>query len=320
MATCFMTPFPKIGSMAVFWRLIEPVLTALRPARLCEIGVAKGAFSAQLLRWAQGAGCAYVGIDPAPDPEAAAWFSPATPGRTLCTGASLAVLPTLDRCDAYFLDGDHNYFTVSNELAWIARGPGAVVFVHDVGWPWARRDMYYLPSAVPAEGRQPWSETLGVVLDQDALVDGGMREPGRYAIALGAGGPRNGVLTAVEDFLAGPDGASWAAAILPVAYGLAVLCRPAHPSLPAACRRQWELLQTMAAVGGGFLDDCEHNYLQLYLFGEHAHYRTAIAAQDLERESAAHRDTLSALHELRRAHADLLAHNHALEARCRRLV
>ena len=81
---------------------------------------------------------------------------------------------------------------------------------------------------VPAGARQSWSETLGVSFDGDDLVDGGLREPGRYAISVAtAGGPRNGVLTAVEDFLAGPEGADWSAIILPVAYGLAILYQPA---------------------------------------------------------------------------------------------
>src|SRR6202011_3770653 len=116
--------------------------------------------------------------------------------------------PRLDACDAYFLDGDHNYYTVRGELDAIARGAekngerAPLIFVHDVGWPWGRRDMYYAPESIPAEHRHPYSHELGVTLLDDELVDGGMRDPGRYAIACRSGGPRNGVLTAVEDFLA----------------------------------------------------------------------------------------------------------------------
>ena len=49
---------------------------------------------------------------------------------------------------------------------------------------------------------------------------------GQYSIARLAGGPRNGVLTAVEDFVAGESGQGWQAIIVPIAYGLAVLYRP----------------------------------------------------------------------------------------------
>lgn len=315
-------PAAPIGSLGVFWTLIEPILDALGPRRVCEVGVEAGAFTTRLIAWGRERGCGYVGIDPAPDAAVRAWFPPGEAGeRQLWEETSLSALPGLGRCDAYFLDGDHNFHTVRGELDLIAgaarddgdpaaRGP--VVFIHDVAWPWGRRDMYYLPGAVPAEARQPWSETLGVALGEDALIDGGLRDPGRYAIALKTGGPRNGVLTAVEDFLAAGAGAGWEAIILPVAYGLAVLHRPADPALPAGCRQRLGELRQMAAVGGPFLRECEANYLKLYLYGEHTGHA-------LHREGVAHFHTLSAYADLERAYAELLAHSRSLGAEYERL-
>lgn len=309
-------PAAQIGSLEIFWPLIEPVLDALRPRRICEIGVAAGALTDRLLAWAEKCDCAYVGIDPAPAAAVEERFGRIgnTPERQLLRQTSHAALPGLEPCDVYFIDGDHNYFTVQGELKWIAdkirsgesRPGGPVIFMHDVGWPWGRRDMYYLPTTVPEEARHPRSEALGVPLDGEELIEGGLREPGRYAIALRPGGPRNGVLTAVEDFLRGEDGMGWESIILPAAYGLAVLHRSADTTLSAACRERLGNLRQMAATGGAFLQACEENFLRLYLYGEY-HRHAAVT------ESSAHHSTLGAYDELQRRYDGLLVHNSAME-------
>ena len=225
-----------MGSLGAFWPLLEPVLEALAPRRLCEVGVEGGAFAAQLLAWCRPRGCRYVGVDPEPPADVPEVAGPDAAADGVVRGLSLDVLPRLDACDAYFLDGDHNYFTVRGELDAIARaaerrgGRGPLICVHDVGWPWGRRDMYYNPDGIPAEHRHPYSAELGVVLHTDELVDGGLRDPGRYAIACRAGGARNGVLTAVEDFVATPPraGGAWEMLLVPAAFGLALRVPPRH--------------------------------------------------------------------------------------------
>ena len=303
----------RIGSLEIFWPLIEPILDAFQPRRVCEIGVAAGALTERLLAWTGKQGGAYVGIDPAPASEIKERFS-ANGGdastRRLLLQTSHAALPGLERCDAYFLDGDHNYHTVRGELALIVRAAGEgrspILFLHDVTWPWGRRDMYYLPTTVPADARQPWSESLGVSPDGDELIDGGLREPGQYAVALRAGGACNGVLTAVEDFLRGEDGAGWEIILLPVAYGLAVLHRPADPGLPAACRERLGDLRRMAATSGAFLQACEENFLRLYLYGEF-HQHAAFT------ERLGHHATLE-------AYERLLAHDLALDGEYKKIL
>ena len=61
--------------------------------------------------------------------------------------------------DAIIIDGDHNYWTLSEELRLIdERAPGGelpLLLFHDVGWPHARRDTYYAPERIPEEHRQP---------------------------------------------------------------------------------------------------------------------------------------------------------------------
>ena len=309
-------PTAQIGSLEIFWPLIEPILAALQPRRVCEIGVAAGALTERLLAWTGKRDGAYIGIDPAPAPEIRERFAANgddTSGPRLLLQTSHAALPGLAPCGVYFLDGDHNYFTVRGELQWIARtARSPIIFMHDVGWPWGRRDMYYLPTTVPEEARHPWSETLGVSPDGDELIEGGLREPGRYAVALRPGGACNGVLTAAEDFLRGEDGAGWEMILLPVAYGLAVLHRPADPDRPTAGRERLEDLRKMAATGGAFLQACEENFLRLYLYGEY-HQHAALT------ERIGHHATLAAYADLERAYKEILAHGDALEGEYQKL-
>ena len=76
-------------------------------------------------------------------------------------GISHDVLPTLPPADVALIDGDHNWFTVYHELKMLAatsREAGAplpLLVLHDVAWPYGRRDLYYEPSRIPEEFRQP---------------------------------------------------------------------------------------------------------------------------------------------------------------------
>jgi hypothetical protein len=297
----------KVGSLGAFWPFLEPVLDALAPRRVCEVGVEAGAFAAQLVAWCGARACAYVGVDPAPPDDV----------PDVVRGTSLDVLPRLPACDAYFIDGDHNYYTVRGELDAIARAAerhdrAPLVALHDVGWPWGRRDMYYAPERIPAEHRHAFSNELGVVLQGDDLVDGGLRDPGRYAIACRSGGPRNGVLTAVEDFLAGARhaGADWQMIFVPAAFGLAILYRA--EALPEPCKHRLRQLETSVAELGDFLKLLESNYMSLFLFGEDAkQYAGTLQrhADGLQQQFTSLENTYAGL---QRAYADLSAHSDSL--------
>ena len=106
--------------------------------------------------------------------------------------------------DCIVLDGDHNWYTVFNELRLIHERnllrPGGFVFLHDVDWPYGRRDLYYQPDTIPAEFRHPHAQK-GLVRGQAALAESSGFSP-HLMHALHEGGPRNGVMTAIEDFLA----------------------------------------------------------------------------------------------------------------------
>jgi hypothetical protein len=189
---------------------IAPLLEAAAPRTVLEIGVAAGGTTRKLVTYASPRGAVVHGIDVAPTP-AAEQLATQHPGRFVFhRGRSLEVLPRLEAVECVLIDGDHNWYTVLNELRLLARtAPEGrdlpLTFLHDVGWPYGRRDLYYEPDAIPAEQRQPLRRG-GVIPGQTELVvDGGLNRTAWHAVA--EGGPRNGVLTAVEDFLAESDAA-----------------------------------------------------------------------------------------------------------------
>lgn len=180
--------------------VINPYIERAGYTSVCEVGAQFGDNTKRLLEQ----GCTHVAVvDPCIDAdleEAYAGDSRVSVHR----GLSLDVLKELPGpFDCILLDGDHNWYTVYNELRVIyERGlvrEGGTVFIHDVSWPYARRDLYYQPETIPEEFRHPYA-TKGVVRGQSELAESG-GDNAHLCNAVHEGGPRNGVLTAVEDFL-----------------------------------------------------------------------------------------------------------------------
>jgi len=199
-----------IHSMAEFASIIQPTLEAAKVESVTEIGSEFGGMSRILADHCANAGGTLTCIDPSPASDFADWAAAHEAVRHIAR-PSLDVIAEMDAPDAWVIDGDHNYFTVLHELRAIdavmaSGGQPMLAFLHDVSWPCARRDTYYAPDRIPAEWRHPHSYDHGVTLDSDAAVpDRGFRGAGQFSVALKAGGPRNGVLTAVEDYLAAAD-------------------------------------------------------------------------------------------------------------------
>ena len=93
---------------------------------------------------------------------------------------------------------------------------------HDVGWPHARRDTYYAPERIPEEHRQPLGRRRRLAPGNAGLHGPACPTPGRGP----RGRPRNGVLTAIEDFVE-PSGLRLA--IVPAFFGFGVLWRGTPP-------------------------------------------------------------------------------------------
>src|SRR5262245_50245845 len=135
--------------------VILPALDTTGARRVVEVGGEDGGFTTHLAERAAANGGHVAIVDPAPSPELERMVA-GRPELALVREASPAALHTIAEqdgvADAYVLDGDHNYETVSGELAAVfdAAGTGyPLAVLHDIGWPWARRDLYYAPDALP---------------------------------------------------------------------------------------------------------------------------------------------------------------------------
>ncbi len=192
---------------------------------LAEVGSEQAIFTRDLAQWAEDNDATVYCVEPAPT-DALLAIVRQSANVSLVQGYSPKALLELPPIDAYLLDGDHNYHTVFNELAAIygranRQVNGYLIFLQDVGWPCARRDFYYSPDRLPPEAVHPYAYNKGVAYGVAELVDGGFRGEGNFAWALQEGGPRNGVLTALEDFLALHQ--EIASVNIPCVFGLAIL-------------------------------------------------------------------------------------------------
>lgn len=237
--------------------LIYPLLEAIRPGTIVEVGVEVGTVTGPLLRWAQANGAVVHAIDP--DPTLSVERLEAQHGEQLRfhRRKSLEALSEIPAVEVALIDGDHNWYTVINELRALEQRASEdgreppVMLLHDVGWPYGRRDLYYDPQAIPEAHRQPHAR-------------GGLK-PGRVELGPGLndhlenaqleGTAANGVMSAAEDFVAQSQRA-WRTWSIPGLSGMAILASAqvldTHPALrelldsfesPAFLRAQCEAIE-----------------------------------------------------------------------------
>ncbi len=189
-----------------FWdSYISKIVGAAAPKRMIEIGAEFGWNTEKLLQWCASHGAFLEVVDPAPHPvlhDVLARYPDRHRFHALKSFDALAVLPP---AELVLLDGDHNWHTVYNEFQLMfssavrSKVPPPIVVMHDVAWPYARRDMYYDPAGIDPADRHPYA-LRGIRPDVSELVDDGLN--GHFRNATHEGGLRNGVLTAIEDFRA----------------------------------------------------------------------------------------------------------------------
>lgn len=190
-----------------FWEtLIEPLLSELEPRVTVEIGVGQGANTRDLAAFFHARGGVVHAIDPKPQFDVGALKRQFRREVVFHRSRSLDVLHRIAKIDAALIDGDHNWYTVFRELQTLEllagehTHPFPLVLLHDVGWPYGRRDLYYNAPDIPETHRKP-HRRRGMRPGSRQLVASGGLNP-RFDNALVEGGPQNGVLTAVDDFLA----------------------------------------------------------------------------------------------------------------------
>lgn len=213
-------------SLAQMAEIMLPCLDAARVRSVVEIGAFAGDLTRVLVDWAQRSGARVGAVDPSPQPGLRA-LAAEHPQLELITRTSLEALPEIDLPDAIVIDGDHNYFTVSEELRLIADRAGderfPLVLLHDVCWPHGRRDDYFDADQIPAAARHPVAGGGGGIMPgEPGLRRGGGLPYPRSAVR--EGGPRNGVRTAVEDFVSAHEGLRFA--LIPAFFGFGAVWDP----------------------------------------------------------------------------------------------
>jgi methyltransferase family protein len=217
-------PEHRGASMAQLSDVILPCLDAAGARSVVEVGALAGDLTRVLVDWAQPTGARVCAVDPSPR-ESLLALARDHAEVELVRETSVTALGRLELPDAVIIDGDHNYFTVSEELRLVEErsdgGPLPLLMLHDVCWPHGRRDDYFAAERIPQEYRRPVAgATGGLFPGEPGLRPDGLAYPGS---AVQEGGPRNGVLTAVEDFLAGRAGLRLS--VVPAFFGLGVIWR-----------------------------------------------------------------------------------------------
>ncbi len=209
-----------------FWELVLlPVAEALAPRCIVEVGAASGALTAKLLEWGAEHDVVVHSIDPQPEFDVAAWRKRHQKRFVFHKGRSLNVLGRIKNVDMALIDGDHNWYTVIHELRLLERTalaagtPPPLVALHDIDWPYGRRDLYYYPNSIPAAHRHPY-ELKGILPDQAELSHAGLNDHLNNAICEQS--THNGVRTAVEDFVS-ESALDWKLHDVPGLHGLGIL-------------------------------------------------------------------------------------------------
>jgi cephalosporin hydroxylase/glycosyltransferase involved in cell wall biosynthesis len=277
--------------MFPFWEIaIRPVLEAVRARRVIEIGALRGETTTLMLE-CLGADAELHVIDPAPEFDPAE-HERAFPGRYIFHhDISHNVLPLLPPADIALIDGDHNWYTAYHELKMLsatahdAGSPFPILMMHDVCWPYGRRDLYYAPERIPEEFRQPYAQR-GIHPDRKEVLKGGGLNP-TMNNAISEGGDRNGVMTALDDFMAEYD-RPLRRLVLPIYFGLAIVVEE------AVLRSNPELAAVIDRLSSGeskndLLELAESVRLQAMLFQHNVFYRRE---QMLERATSRYLDLL----------------------------
>lgn len=235
--------------MAGGWSVTKQILEIVRPKKICEIGVDKATHTRLLAELSGEIGAELHLVDPAmPSLGAIGALAHVHVHKERSSEFLKRGIPV----DFYIIDGDHNYETVTAELLGAEENAGngnlpLFMLLNDTTWPFARRDSSYNPAALPPELAEEFVDGKMLSMVHGELSDHlGLPDVGLFQYRRHQGGEKNGVLTAVEDWLR-PRAESWKCANFPIYYGYCFLWRPAasEPHVSAAVAN---LLQSLERV------------------------------------------------------------------------
>lgn len=178
-----------------------PVLKCTQAKKILEIGCDQGKNTSNLIDYCKECNGYLYGIDPVPSERITELQRENSHHFEFYQDLSLNAIPKISELDAILIDGDHNWYTVFNELLLIEKcfAKFPIIFLHDVGWPYARRDMYYNPDNIPLAYQKPFKKK-GIQFGKAELCEhGGINASFNNSIYENS--IQNGVLTAIEDFI-----------------------------------------------------------------------------------------------------------------------
>jgi hypothetical protein len=237
--------------MIALWdKLIQPLVEAIGGTRILEIGAEYGVSTQALLNYVRKVGGHLHCIDPVPGFDVAEYVAQHGGLLSFYEDTSLNAIPVIPEVDVALVDGDHNWYTVYHELKAIEARHGhdpdklPLILVHDIGWPYGRRDLYYDPATIPEEFRQPYARRGMGPAKRELLPKGGLNADMYNAVM--EGGARNGVLTGVEDYIK-DSSLELEFLNLPLYFGLGIIISKArirsNPALAAEVEKLHQLLQ-----------------------------------------------------------------------------
>lgn len=211
----------NLYSMVNFAPIYEPIIKALKPSSIVEIGADQSENSLNILKLSETLNFKIKIVDTQPitSEELAAHNN-----VEFFQARSIDFLNKSSASEIYFVDGDHNYQTLNTELNLIAtlnKETPNVMFLHDTCWPHAYRDMYYDVSTLDTPPLNEISETGGPILWQEELDPKGHHHNGGFPFSKKEGGAKNGLQPAVNDFL--NENKEYSSLFIPAFYGLTIL-------------------------------------------------------------------------------------------------
>jgi hypothetical protein len=208
----------------LFAPVIAPLIEVLEPRAIVEIGSGEGRLTRRVLEAGGSRGAVLHAVDPALclDPDLVAQAGEAL---VLHSDRAIAALPEIGAVDLALLDGDPNYHAVHSSLEMLVRPaeraerPAPLIVVHNIHWPFGRRDGYYDPSSIPP-GQLHEHADLGLVPGRRDSQPDGLRLTPFCAVKDFL--PQSGVLTAIDDLIAHSD-LEWTFLEIPGFHGVGVL-------------------------------------------------------------------------------------------------
>ncbi|WP_406535128.1 hypothetical protein [Methanobrevibacter sp.] len=137
----------------------------------------------QILEYCNTSSSSYIAIDSLDDSD-----------EDIIKEHTLDVLPYFNDYEAIFLNDDPNWYTIYNELKIIKQNNAEfpLVFIGNNIFPHKRRDSYIDPNIIPEEFVNDCSQYFNY---KNILIEDG------FFHAIDENTPKNGVLTAIEDFI-----------------------------------------------------------------------------------------------------------------------